>query len=195
MTVNWLWATAFMRFTAIREQFRCCLTRVTLASSTPFPILMSWFFYRRGEAPWLSPIYPVGEASSGLVKGEASPPCAFMGSQRWFTARSLSSKLSCPLAACAEQHFTLLLLLVREPLLAFFFFSKWVTNGSTDIDVLCGWMVPPVLNCCYCNYEAHPASLRDCEKRQLAHIVLILTEICSIWIVCNMNFDVLHECQ
>lgn len=85
--------------------------------------------------------------------------------------------------------------LSQRALACFFFFSKWVTNGSTDIDVLCGWMVPPVLNCCYCNYEAHPASFRDYEKRQLAHIVLILTEICSIWIVCNMNFDVLHECQ
>lgn len=158
-------------------------------SSTPLQIQMPWFSTiemnvpLQEEVPWLSPIWPVGEASSGVIKGAASPPCVFMGSQQWFTEQVILSPLSLP-ELTNISHSSSSYLLVREPLL----FSQWVTNESTDIDGLCGWMLPPMLNCRYCNYESYPASFRDYEKRKLSHIVLILPEVCLIWIVCNMTF-------
>lgn len=150
------------------------------ASRHPY-VLIFYFLspFLRSVLPWrrkfpVFHLFTLGEASFE-AKGAASPPCVFMGSQQWFTEQVILSSLS----AWADQHFTLLLLLppspplVSEPLLS----SQWVTNGFTDIAGLCGWMVPPVLNCRYCNYESHPASSRDYEKSKLPHIVLILTKI------------------
>lgn len=192
MSLNWQWPTAFRWFTAIRDPGAAWQLRPHLLKSR-FPdfLLQRWNVALQEEVPWLSPLHPVGEASSGCVKGEASTPCVFTGSQRWFTelacSRASYHLLSLPEPTDVSHSSSSSLSLpplVREPSLL----SQWVTNKSTDIDVLCGWMVPPVLNCCYCNYEAHPASLREYVKRQLPYIVLNLTEIGLLWLVCNMKF-------
>ncbi len=192
MTLNWQWATAFVCFTVISDSGAAWhewpqLHPHLFKSRCPDFLTAEMNVPLQEEVLCLSPIHPVGEASSGAVKEEASPPCVFMGSQRWFTVLACS-RASYPLLSLCLSRPTFHTPPPLPPLVRERFLSQWVTNESTDIDVLCGWMVPPVPNCRYCNYEAHPASFRDYGKRQLPHIVLIFTEICLLWIVCNMKF-------
>lgn len=78
----------------------------------------------------------------------------------WDPNNDSLSKLSSPLSLPEPtniSHSSSSSPLVREPLLS----SQWVTNGFTNIEGLCGCMVPPVLNCRYCNHESHPASFKE----------------------------------
>lgn len=113
-----------------KQGFWHCLTCVTPTSSTPFQTQISWLstlevnLPLQEEVPWFSPMHPVGEVSSGAVKGEASPPCVFMGSQWWFTELALEQvMLSSILSAWADKHFTLHLLFPLSQRAAFFLVS------------------------------------------------------------------------
>lgn len=98
-------------------------------------LLWRWKSACKEDVPWLSPLHPVGEASSSAAQGEASPPHLFMESQWWFTelelawSRATYHLFPLPDPSNISHSSSSSLALVIE----LFLLTQWVMSKSTHI--------------------------------------------------------------